>query len=152
VNFSGNFRVGDAPTDREGWPVAIDSLHESDSTKQPLFALRLARCAIATSGDRWQKLPDARSKTNEDRTSHILDPQSGFGIVPPQSVSIISSLAANADAAATATCVHLLRDGKAWIRKLESLRDGYCGVIQQSNDGQTTVETFGAFERVESRK
>jgi thiamine biosynthesis lipoprotein len=146
VNASGNLRVGDAPTNREGWPVAIDSLSPKDEPSKRLFALRLSQCAIATSGDQWQKLPDAQSQSLTERTSHILDPRTGYGISPPQSVSILARHAADADAAATATCVHLLRPDSNWLRKLESFAEGYCGVVQTLKDGLPTAEAFGAFD------
>ncbi|MCU0713363.1 MAG: FAD:protein FMN transferase, partial [Pirellula sp.] len=90
VNFSGNLRAGDAPSDRDGWPVEIELLKadQSEETGQAegrgqseaqgqaeargAYRFRLANRSMATSGDQFQSFPDWKSKSQQERTSHIL--------------------------------------------------------------------------------
>ncbi len=127
VNAAGNMHLGQSPPTQSdeqapdrGWPISIPSLRDDEID---FCRLRLAQCGIATSGNRWQRFPtlndvDAPVKTPRS-TSHILDPHSLQGLDGDQSVSVIADNAADADAAATASCVRLRQDPAAWFERLE---------------------------------
>jgi thiamine biosynthesis lipoprotein len=136
VNFAGNMRVGLPPRGKSGWPVSIDAILEGDSERGPdeLVRLSLSQCGISTSGDRWQRLPDASSQASGRKTSHILDPRIGLGISAPQSVTIIASNATRADAASTASSVHLNGNRSHWLDRLVKSSDEYRWIIQFVED------------------
>jgi len=136
VNFSGNMRIGEAPEGTEGWPIELESIHSAGGVPSvPLVRLRLRNCAIATSGDRWQMFPDARSRMKSERFSHILDPATGLAVESHQSITVICAEAADADAASTATSVHTARNLPQWLSVLERLAGVHAWWIQMDRDG-----------------
>ena len=119
VNASGNMRIGRAPNDTLGWPIAIDVPANSDSDSSvELTRMRISQCGIATSGDRWQRFPDGVGAKKDASTSHIIDPRNKRGVSGRQSVTILTETAADADAAATATCVRAHDDLAGWLQTL----------------------------------
>lgn len=97
VNISGNMRAGQAPPNRQGWRIQIAPLEQGG---KPLRNILLANQAIATSGDLWQFI-----EIDGQRRSHILDPQTGYGVIGPICATVIAGSATQADALATAACI-----------------------------------------------
>lgn len=128
VNASGNMRVGQAPGLTPGWPVSVDvpTAPSINSDKKPqeanlLFQWRLKECGVATSGDRWQRFPDAASPdaaSPDNKASHILDPSTLQGVAGSHSATVIAKNAADADAIATATIARLNNDLAGWLQTL----------------------------------
>lgn len=145
ANFSGNLRAGAAPTDRDGWPVELESLDDATSDASVLYRFRLANLSMATSGDQFQRFPDWKSQSPKDRTSHILDPRDGGGITGRQLVTVFAAQALDADAAATAACVQLRRNNRGWLDELVGREPGMFGLTQEVVDGDYTVIEFGGF-------
>lgn len=102
VRAGGDLRCGTAPPDREGWPIEIGRLSE---TERPV-RFHLSNAAVSSSGDLYQYL-----EVDGIRRSHVLDPRTGMGVPGPRMVSVIASTSTEADAADTALCV--LPDDKA---------------------------------------
>lgn len=97
VDASGDMAIGDSPPGESGWKIGIAPLQPKAS---PSRFLRLAHCAIATSGDAWQYVEiDGR------RYSHILDPRSGLGLTSRSSVTVIAADCITSDALASAVSV-----------------------------------------------
>lgn len=123
VNFSGNMRAGISPPESSGWPIAVDACtSDFQSPTIPLLHLRLQNESISTSGNRWQTYPDKRSQSLEIKSSHIVDPTNNLGLDGSQNVTVIAKSACDADAASTATSIHLTRDLSRWIRHLEQTK------------------------------
>ena len=125
VNASGNMRIGQSPHNTDGWPIAIDVPAAGSIEKDvELLRMRLSHCGVATSGDRWQRFPDGAvvdggaGVAKSERSSHIIDPMTKAGVLGHQSVTIIAENAADADAAATATCVRVRSDLAGWLQTL----------------------------------
>ncbi len=119
VNASGNMRIGRPPPDTTGWPIAIDLPATGIRQKAAeLLRTRLSQCGIATSGDRWQRFPDAFGVTENEYSSHIIDPKTIVGLAGHQSVTVIAENATDADAAATATCVRTQSDLAGWLKTI----------------------------------
>lgn len=97
INISGNMRCGQAPPNKPGWVIAISPI-ERDG--EPIRKLTLSNVAIATSGDLWQY-----TLVDGVKRSHILDPQTGYGVVGPLAVTVIAPTATDADALATIGCL-----------------------------------------------
>jgi len=129
VNASGNMAVGLGPSqDKEGWPITIGLV---DQPQQNLRSLRISNCGIATSGDMHQRyrdrptsLPRDTNSENENPTSsHILDPSKQTGLNGSMMATVITDDATNADAMATACCVHSARGTlREWLLKVENRR------------------------------
>jgi len=142
VNASGNMRIGRAPNSAPGWPVSVDvpSVSQSSSNAeakvaQELYRWRLKQCGVATSGDRWQRMPDSHDASTN--TSHIIDPSSLKGVAGSHSATVIAKNAADADAIATATIVRLKRDLAGWLQVLHNQRpDAAVWVLSQEENSE----------------
>lgn len=122
VNASGNMVCGSPvrshgvdPDRSVGWPVAIGVLGDSE---REFKRLRLSHCGIATSGDQYQRFRDGASEGNATRTSHIVDPVQRQGLEQSNMATVITAMASDADALATACCVHLQRGTlSSWLAR-----------------------------------
>jgi len=86
VAGSGDISAGDPPPGRKGWHIEVVGLDLDDAaTAPPPIVVELANAAIATSGDRTQRL-DANGK----RYSHILDPRTGQPLTDHGLVSVVA--------------------------------------------------------------
>ena len=84
VAGSGDISVGDPPPERKGWRIKVVGLDLDEGAPAPVV-IEIANAAIATSGDRNQRL-DANGK----RLSHILDPRTGQPLTDHALVSVIA--------------------------------------------------------------
>ncbi|MCY4159066.1 MAG: FAD:protein FMN transferase [Bacteroidetes bacterium] len=94
VNLGGDIALGNAPPDTDGWSIKV--FHGESGTENMI----LANCGIAVSGDTYKYL-----EYQGMRYSHIVDPQSGYGITHKRKVAVIASSAMMADAWASAYSV-----------------------------------------------
>jgi thiamine biosynthesis lipoprotein len=86
VAGSGDISAGDPPPGRKGWRIEIVGLDLDDAAASPPSqVVEIANAAVATSGDRTQRL-DANGK----RYSHILDPRTGQPLTDHGLVSVIA--------------------------------------------------------------
>lgn len=92
VRLGGDIAVSGAPPQSNGWRIGLPG--ESGD------ALTLEYAAVSTSGDRHQHL-DADGR----RYSHIIDPETGRGLVWSGTVVVVAPDATTADALATAISV-----------------------------------------------
>ena len=130
VNASGNMRMGNAPNGTAGWPIAIDiPATLPNETSIEFLRSRFSNGGIATSGDRWQRFPDANAKGSDERTSHIVEPTTAKGLSGHQSVTIMAGNATDADAAATATCVRARRDLAGWLQTLSERKPNLHAIV-----------------------
>ena len=88
IDLGGDLVVGDAPPGKASWKIQVPNL---DTT------FMLTNMAIATSGPDYQFF-DYKGK----RYSHILDPQTGWGISTPFSSTVLAQKGYLADALASA--------------------------------------------------
>ncbi len=91
VRLGGDIAVGSAPPGSEGWRIGLPG------GDRPIV---IEHAGVSTSGDSHQHL-DAGGR----RYSHIIDPQTGRGLVWSETVSVVAADAATADALATAISV-----------------------------------------------
>lgn len=96
VRAGGDLRCGDAPPNRQGWPIEIAQLSDKETPQQ----LYLANAAVSSSGDLYQYF-----EIDGVRRSHVLDPRTGLGVPGPRLVTVVAATATEADAADTALCV-----------------------------------------------
>lgn len=110
VNASGDIAMGDAPVGEVGWRIGVAPL---DAGAAPSRFLRLANCAIATSGDAWQYV-----EIDGTRYSHIIDPHTGLGLTSRSSVTVIAPDCTSGDALASAVSVLGIKKGLALIEDI----------------------------------
>jgi FAD:protein FMN transferase len=147
VNASGNMRLGKGPK-LDGWPIAIDypvpmSLKRpepNDKNTASFAKIRLSECGIATSGDRWQRFPDAPQEASSLLSSHILEPRDKRGVGSHHSVTVIAPTGTLADIVATTTSVHFGRDPIAWLKKLTTLEPNIEVLILNQNHESGDLE------------
>jgi thiamine biosynthesis lipoprotein len=93
VAASGDLAIGDAPPEKAGWTVALETLDERR-------VVQLHNTCAGTSGDAEQFVESAGV-----RYSHIVDPRSGMGLAKRIGVTVISADCMLADALGTAVSV-----------------------------------------------
>ncbi|NUN99251.1 MAG: FAD:protein FMN transferase [Saprospiraceae bacterium] len=107
ADAGGDIALGDAPPGYKGWTVERIT---SDSTKEVLV---LANCGITTSGALYRFFEAA----NGVRYSHIINPQTGWGITKHHLVTVLALNAVAADAWATALSVTGKSTRKKWQKR-----------------------------------
>ncbi|MSQ96055.1 MAG: FAD:protein FMN transferase [Gemmataceae bacterium] len=98
VAAGGDVAVGDAPPDAPGWKVGIAPLKNSDAT--PEHYLMLKNAGVSTAGDSEQFV-----EINGKRYSHIVDTNTGVGLVGRRSVTVIAPNAFTSDGLDTGLCI-----------------------------------------------
>lgn len=98
VDAGGDIVVGDPPPFKEGWSIAMN-IPESESELWDK-KLQLKHCAVATSGDVYRFIIHDGKKY-----SHIIDPQTGYGVTSLRNVTVIFKDGGAADWLATACSI-----------------------------------------------
>ncbi len=122
ITAGGDIRLGDAPPDRKGWNVAVQTFDPA----KPDEVLTLANAAVSTSGDLHQSV-----KIDGIAYSHILDPATGLGLTRRIAVTVIADDAKRSDPLATAACVQG-PDGITALQKLPGVHSIKPRVLQDS--------------------
>jgi FAD:protein FMN transferase len=137
VRASGDIAVGEPPPGETGWRIGIAPL---DAEQAPTRFVSLANRAISTSGDSRQHL-----MVNGKRYSHIIDPQTGWGVEGRSSVTVIARRGIEADSVASAVSV---LGPQAGLRLIEDTPDAAALIVTESADGQQTYRSqrFKDFE------
>ena len=97
VRASGDIAVGDPPAGEKGWKIGLAPL---DPDQPPERFIWLKNAAVSTSGDARQHLI-----VDGKRYSHIIDPQTGYGVSSRSSVSVIAPRGMDADSLASAVSI-----------------------------------------------
>ena len=87
VDVGGDIALGKAPPDTDGWSIEV---FKGQSEAETVI---LANCGIAVSGDTYQYL-----EHQGVRYSHIVDPETGYGVTHERKVAVIAPNAMMADA------------------------------------------------------
>jgi thiamine biosynthesis lipoprotein ApbE len=109
--------------------------------------MRLEGCGIATSGDLFQKYRDGTREETTAKTSHIVDPALRRGLVSSQMATVITDNATDADAMATACCVHMQRGSvNGWLDRCQSSLPTHRLILQYQDEagGSIRLTTVGS--------
>lgn len=146
VNASGNMCLGDSPNRKEGvfgWPIAIGAIGNPD---RELLRIRIEGCGIATSGDLFQKFRDGTREETAKKTSHIVDPAIRRGLQSSQIATVVTNSAADADAMATACCVHMQRGSiSGWLNRGQSSLPSHRLVLQYQDEADREIRFTSAY-------
>jgi thiamine biosynthesis lipoprotein len=108
VAASGDLVFSNPPPGEQGWKIGIDSLDDAHAPFTRVMVL--ANAAVSTSGSSEQHLD-----VSGIRYSHIVDPETGFGITKSITATVIAPRGINADSMATAVTVLGVTRGLAFI-------------------------------------
>jgi thiamine biosynthesis lipoprotein len=97
IDGSGDIGVSDAPPGTAGWRIGIAPL---DADQEPSRYVILKNAAVTTSGDAFQFV-----EIDGKRYSHIVDPQTGLGLVDHSSVTLLARNCTIADSYTKAVAV-----------------------------------------------
>ncbi len=127
VQAGGELMLGAAPPGKAGWKIAVRDT-DGGSHGEPHFVI-LHDVAIATSGDAFQFVEiDGR------RYSHIVNPETGLGLIGAESATVIAPKGIMADALATAFSVMPVERG---IKLADSI-EGVSAAIVRRSEGTLT--------------
>ena len=133
INGGGDISIGDPPPGKTGWLVSIGGLTRKNKAR---IKVRLANCAVATSGDLYQSVV-----INNKRYSHIVDPRTGIGLTKRISVCVIAPNGMTADALASALSVMGRQRGMALVQKLSRID----ALIVVADDNSVTTSQSPGF-------
>ncbi len=113
ADAGGDLACSGPPPGKSGWTVGIN-LPES-STELLAETILLSNSAVATSGDLYQYI-----EHDGKRYSHILDPQTGYGVRFQRNVTVIAADGATADWLATACSILSIKECKKLVKRLDA--------------------------------
>ncbi len=124
VDAGGDLVASDAPPNSNGWHVGVN-IPESTDKLLPRY-LSIRNKAVATSGDIYQYI-EHKGK----RYSHIIDPETGYGVTFQRNVTVIAGDGADADWLASSCSILSIKNAK----KL-ALRNGAALLITTMHNGK----------------
>ncbi|HXG49705.1 MAG TPA: FAD:protein FMN transferase [Methylomirabilota bacterium] len=133
VSGGGDMVAGEPPPGRAGWTVTLAPM--DDTAAGPAPVVLLARAALATSGDTFQRL-----ELDGKRYSHIVDPRTGIGLTRPSLVTVIARDGMTADALATAVSVLGPKAGRRLVRAVKGAEVRF---VYQADGGLEAEESSG---------
>src|SRR5436190_5095151 len=98
VDASGDIVMSDAPPGKDGWNIGINLPENENEIWNKKLELR--NFAVSTSGDIYRYIIH-----NGTKYSHIIDPQTGYGVTSQRNVTVITKYGADADWLATACSI-----------------------------------------------
>ncbi|MES1256929.1 MAG: FAD:protein FMN transferase [Acidobacteriota bacterium] len=131
VAASGDLAIGDAPPNKEGWEIGVDSMQAPDQSFTR--TLRLQNAGVSTSGDTEQ-----HAEIGGVRYSHIVNPATGLGLMHRIGVTVIARKAIDSDCLSTAASVATETRGSSAALALIQRR-GAKGIIVAESGGKMTV-------------
>jgi thiamine biosynthesis lipoprotein len=111
VNVSGDIVMSDAPPGSNGWTVGVNVPETTDELLPK--TLLMQNKAVTTSGDAYQYIENGGK-----RYSHIIDPQTGYGVTSQRNVTAIANDGTTADWMATACSILSIKKAKKLAKQL----------------------------------
>lgn len=127
VDAGGDISLGEAPPNSDGWSIKVFS-GESETGE-----VILKNCGIAVSGDSYRYL-DYQGV----RYSHILDPETGYGVTHERKVAVIAPSAMIADAWAS---VYSVMDWQAIPLSIQEQDGLSIRIVEPDGTGPRELET-----------
>lgn len=127
VDAGGDISLGEAPPNSDGWSIKVFS-GESETGE-----MILENCGIAVSGDSYRYL-DYQGV----RYSHILDPETGYGVTHERKVAVIAPSAMIADAWAS---VYSVMDWQAIPLSIQEQDGLSIRIVEPDGTGPRELET-----------
>lgn len=135
INVSGDIVMSDAPPCSNGWTVGINVPETTDELLPQ--TLLLQNLAVTTSGDAYQFI-----EHNGKRYSHIIDPQTGYGVTSQRNVTVIANDGTTADWLATACSILSIKKAKKLAVKMNA-----AVLITENKNDKIIFHTSKGFKR-----
>ena len=113
VGAAGDITVAAPPPGKTGWNIGMNV--PGSETELMQKTIELTNASVSTSGDVYQYITH-----NGKKYSHIIDPQTGFGITYQRNVTIIATNGATADWLATTCSILPMRKCRRLCRKMNA--------------------------------
>jgi len=136
VDGGGNLALGAPPPGKRGWRIQIGAV---DGDTSHAIAVALHHVGVSTSGDQYQYV-----EIDGQRYSHIVDPQTGTGLVNQCTVSVIARNGTEADWLSTAASV--LGPARS-LRLAKKVRKAKLYILQPVRGGYQRVSSPGIVNR-----
>lgn len=107
---AGNMAIGEAPPNRQGWSVGVQTLGSRNKLLDKFLLLK--NIAVSTSGDMYQFV-----EIDGVRYSHIVNPKTGLGLTNQRQVTVVAKHAAQADWLSTACCILPIEQALRLVKK-----------------------------------
>jgi thiamine biosynthesis lipoprotein len=124
IDASGDIGVSEAPPGERGWRIGIEP---PSGEGPPTRYVLLENYAITTSGDAFQAV-----ELNGKRSSHVIDPRTGLGVIGRAAVTVIAPDCTTADSYTKPICVLGPEEGF----KLIEATPGAAAFVMRQIDGQ----------------
>ena len=111
ADAGGDIAMSAAPAGTQGWTIGVNIPERQEELLDQ--SLLLQNKSVATSGDAYQYV-----EKDGKRYSHIVDPQTGFGVTFQRNVTIIANDGATADWLATACSILPIKKAKKLAIKM----------------------------------
>ena len=134
VLLGGSPVVSGRPPAREGWVVQLAKIRDDD----PEVLLRVENACVDTSGDLNQFV-----EIEGRRYSHIIDKETGLGMVHSTLATVVDPSAALADWLSTALCVMGPDKGIAYMARNHP--GAQARIVRREDDGTLTVKETPRF-------
>ena len=134
IDAGGSPHVSARPPGRDGWVIQLAKTHDDD----PDVRLRVENVCVDTSGDLNQFV-----EIEGRRYSHIIDKETGLGMVDSTLGTVILPSAAVADWLATTLCVMGPEKGIAFLAR--TYPEAQARIARRGPDGKLTVKETAGF-------
>lgn len=137
VAASGDLAIGDAPPERSGWNIGVDSIDAVEGKHTKIVSVK--NCGLSTSGDTEQY-----AEIEGQRYSHIVDPKTGLGLLERIGVTVIARNSIDSDSFGTAVSVMGAERGLEFIEK----KTDTAALIVRLHDGKMEQVTSKRFAKI----
>lgn len=113
ADVSGDIAMSEPPPGKKGWTIGVNLPEQTEELQKK--KLLLYNCTVSTSGDVYQYIEHGGK-----RYSHIIDPQTGYGVTSQRNVTVIAKEGTTADWLATACSILSINRAKKLARKMNA--------------------------------
>ncbi len=136
VNAGGKIVTGTAPAGQQGWRIGINEPDEKTEILPRMLSLH--HMAVATSGDIYQYV-----EIDGKKYSHIVDPNTGIGLLNSKNVTAIARDGTTADWLSTACSVLTVHQSMRLIKKIK----GAALLITEKKNGKVEKKSSRLFKK-----
>lgn len=138
VDAGGDISCSNAPPGKPGWTIGVNIPEQTDKLLNKTIVLH--NKSVATSGDVYQY-----TLYQGKKYSHIIDPQTGYGVTFQRNVTVIAGDGATADWLATACSILPVKKAKALAKQFGA--DLLISVLQAQKIKFYTTKGINAYWR-----
>lgn len=135
IDAGGDIACSNAPPEKNGWTIGINIPEQTDELLNNTITLN--NKSVATSGDVYQYM-----EHNGKKYSHIIDPQTGYGVTFQRNVTVIANDGATADWLATACSILPVKKAKRLAKQYKASL-----IIATIHNGKVKIDASGTIKK-----